>query len=208
MLVSHSHRLIFVATPRTASRSVAEWLAKNLSFRAVRGGHHRVERPPRARDYGCLAVVREPYERLTSFWLNETRRQPAVTVRRQMLGQISPFSTDRIGEVEKIPLIEWLIWCLEARGRSIEYGTQAEYTRAAGVDFHLRYETLERELPFFFRPLFDLVPPPLPQRGRTPVHAGDWRDFWSLEAEELVRTYWAEDFELFGYDPDPGPVRC
>ena len=170
MIVSDKHRYVYIAIPRTASKSIARWLAAHYDGHVV-GKHHSTDVPQRCKDYLVWTVVRNPYERAVSgyFAAHKASRQPAPVVSRSLedyllFGKLRP---------------------------------QTEAIWQAGVQLMLYYEHLPfclAELPFTGEVFAS--PERVDERGDRPVR--DFFELFGT-AEELAWTWAKADFEAMGY---------
>jgi hypothetical protein len=72
MYVSHSRNAVYLAIPRTASRSISAWF--RLDYGAIKvNGHHGHRADPAIKDYLAFTSVRNPYDRLAS-WYKFTKK--------------------------------------------------------------------------------------------------------------------------------------
>ena len=72
MMVSEKLKVVFIAVPKTGTRSVYQW------FRVHGDGKlfmdHQKNIPSKYKDYFKMTIVRNPYERLVSSWWSTTQR--------------------------------------------------------------------------------------------------------------------------------------
>ena len=74
MIVSRVHKYVCIGIPRTASKSMIEWL-RNYRDEWL-DGHHRWQVPEEFQDYLIFTVVRNPYDRAMSGFFAETWEPP------------------------------------------------------------------------------------------------------------------------------------
>ena len=65
MIISDTHRYVYIGIPRTGSKSMNHWLIEHFNGR-WHGGHHDYAVPEEAADYLVFAIVRNPYDRALS----------------------------------------------------------------------------------------------------------------------------------------------
>ena len=186
MIISPSHRFVYVGIPRTASKSMNEWLMRHHGG-IWYGGHHDYRPiPDGARSFLVFTTVRNPYDRAVSgyfgrHWGDRPRR-----------------ADDRIAVEPPTPaatadLIE--------RGRNEEekFGSYRDFVQGAGVMLLLHYERLPEcllELPFADPATVREFPHVL-ERGIRP--AGRFEDFFGDRYEAFVWDTCRDDFRVGGY---------
>lgn len=67
MIIGHKHKYVYLATPKTATRSMAGWLISRFGG-VVHNSDHYQYVPPGCKDYYLFTTVRNPYSRAVSFW--------------------------------------------------------------------------------------------------------------------------------------------
>jgi len=211
ILVSDRYRYVYVAIPRTASKSVNHWLLDHYPGRS-HGGYHQMDVPEEARDYLVFTIVRNPYDLWVSYRFHVPWGDSGVTVTEEEMG---PCGSDRERRARKMEILETKTETrprpltpptisLEeriAKARTDTHGgnLQMQQIRRAGVNLVLYYERLPdclAELPFVDGG--DLPPlPHHPERGVRP--AGDFFDIFPAEEEQVVWAAACEDFSVFHY---------
>ena len=186
MIISPSHRFVYVGIPRTASKSMNEWLMRHYGG-IWYGGHHDYRPiPDGARSFLVFTTVRNPYDRAVSGYFGRTwdgrpqREEDRVAV--------EPPTPAAIGD-----LIE--------RGRDEEekYGSYRDFIQGAGVTLLLHYERLPEcllELPFVDPATVREFPHVL-ERGIRP--AGRFEGFFDDRYEAFVWDACRDDFRIGGY---------
>ena len=213
MIVSHRHRFIFFAVPRTGTHAIRtalrgclgpdDWQQQSLTERVrlpvpalARIGHgHVTLRQLRAclpeaicRDYFKFACVRDPYERFVSACAMLNRRNPGYA------GNETPFMKRALG-VRRFreralvrPQTDMLV---DERG-------------ALGMDFVGRYETLQQSFDEVCRHLGITAPPLSPSNA---TEHGAWEDYYDDDLLRVVTEFYARDFDALGYER-AGSTSC
>lgn len=75
MIISNKHKVVFVAIPKTGTRSVYNSL-RNVFAGELYKEHHKVI-PKEYRDFFKFTIVRNPYDRIVSVWWATTHRGQA-----------------------------------------------------------------------------------------------------------------------------------
>jgi hypothetical protein len=70
MFIGFKPQFVFIDVPKTGSRSILQYLKKNISrFEGIDGKTHQVEIEDKYRDFFTFLTVRDPYERAcSSYW--------------------------------------------------------------------------------------------------------------------------------------------
>ena len=206
MIVSHRHRFIFFAVPRTGTHAIRtalrgslgpdDWQQQSLTEQVrlpvpalARIGHGHVTLSqarahlPEAicRDYFKFACVRNPYERFVSACAMLNRRNPGYA------GNETSFMKRALG-VRRFreralvrPQADMLV---DERG-------------ALGMDFVGRYETLQESFDEACERL-GITAPPLVQ-GNATEH-GAWTDYYDEELLRVVTEFYRRDFDVLAYE--------
>jgi Sulfotransferase family len=144
-----------------------------------------------------FSFVRNPWDRLVSWWANIDANRPAMAAGRP-LNKFHYFVLERATTFE-----EFLENCdeeiIDSDGRKWIYRNQSDYlTDASGkmlVDFVGRFETLQQDYAFISKKIGSTAP--LPHTNRS-TH-GPYTDYYTQAmAAEVARRYRA-DIERFGY---------
>ncbi len=205
MIVSHAHRFVFVAVPRTATHAVrralephldaGDWQQKNLhgvsrlpipALAAQRHGHLSVAEARRHlperlwRDYFKFAFVRNPFERFVSacFFLHRGQAEFARAPTLHMKRALArrPF-----------------------RRRVLirpQHSLLATDAGAIGVDYVGRFETLEASL----AEIVALIGLPAASLEKTnaSAHTG-YAAYYDAELQRAVADFYSDDLAAFGY---------
>lgn len=126
MFVDNEKQIVFVAIPKTGTRSVYKWMRQN-------GGHrlreHQIRIPNLLVEYTSFTTVRNPYSRIVSGYRCHNQKQI-------------------------LSIDEWLK--TRKFRRVVHSRPQAPYAKRNRIDYVLRFETLAEDfeaLPFSDRPL-------------------------------------------------------
>ena len=209
MIVSDRYKYVYVAIPRTASKSMNHWLLDHYQGR-THGRHHQMDVPEEASDYLVFTIVRNPYDLWVSYRFHVPWGDSGVKVTEEEIG---PCGSDRERRARKMELLKTKTLTqprpltpptlsLEERVAKAKTDThvgslQMQNIRRAGVNLVLYYERLPdclAELPFV--DVGDLPPfPRFPERGVRP--AGSFFDIFPAEEEQVVWAAASEDFSAF-----------
>jgi hypothetical protein len=213
MLISHSHRFIFIHIQKTAGQSLRNVLApfcqqpprtgwrkllshlpvpedpRRVAFRphaTARWARLKLTAPVFAR-YRRFTVVRNPFDRAVSYY-HFLRQNPAHHAHRHVCG------LDFEGYLEFV----------HRRARSADPTQVARLCDDDGrllCDTVLRFERLDADFTALCRELGIHDLPPLPRRNGS--HHPPWPEFYQRgAARDLVVGLFARDFDAFGYSTD------
>lgn len=213
MIVSHRHRFVFFAVPRTGTHAIRmalrdclgpdDWQQQSLTEQVrlpvpalARIGHgHVTLRQARAclpeavcRDYFKFACVRNPYERFVSACAMLNRRNPGYAGNETSFMKRA-LTVRRFRERALVrPQTDMLV---DERG-------------ALGMDFVGRYETLQQSFDEACGQL-GITAPPL-SHGNATDH-GAWTDYYDDELLRVVTEFYRRDFDVLGYER-AGSLSC
>jgi hypothetical protein len=198
MNVSHTHRFVYLAIPRTGSRVCFRALQNYGLQGGDAGGRmtHRMEIPAGCEDYRVISTVRNPFIRWVSCW---------TWVKMWPLRAGTHYSN----------LAEWLIANPQdfpgfveraLRGRIIRPQTAYLDHARAGELHLLRTEQLQEGFNAL-HDTFDLASadmkcegPPVVSIRHNPATVS-WRSHIDQRSIDMIREHSAEDFRRFGYSP-------
>ena len=187
MIISPTHKFVYIGIPRTASKSMNEWLMRHYGG-IWYGGHHDYKGiPGDARSFVVFTTVRNPYDRAVSGFFfkpwDDRPRQVDLRV------DIEPPTAKDIDQ-------------LIQRGRrtDAQYAPYREFIEGAGVALLLYSERLPEcllELPFVDPATVASFPHVL-ERGIRPP--GDFDGFFDDRYEEFIWDAFRDDFVVAGYE--------
>ena len=187
MIISPEHKYVYVGIPRTASKSMNEWLIQHYGG-VWYGGHHDYRGiPDGARSFLVFTIVRNPYDRAVSGYFGRPwDDQPRLAECRV---PIEPPTLQTIDD-----LIE--------RGRASDAKPvpYRDFVEGAGVSLLLYFERLPEcllELPFVDPSSVASFPHVL-ERGIRPP--GEFRDFFDDRYEEFIWDSDKDDFLIADYE--------
>lgn len=179
MYVSHSLRCVYMAVPRTGSRSVARWLQDDHAARAsrkkaVHGNHHGVDAPVlaecRKMGYRIICPVRNPWDVIVSWWHHNPN----------WFG---------LGNAEFPQFVEW--FPKHGRNRYLDEGRLYSFWSQHATRI-VKYERLRQDLARILH-----VPINLPHIGKSA--RGPYQEYYTPELRDYVAEKFAPEIEQYGY---------
>ena len=214
MIISQTHKYVYIGIPRTGSKSMNHWLREYFDGRWY-GGHHDYTVPEEAAGYFIFTVVRNPYDRRAShhyavFWdeqgVKEEELGPCQSSQERLQKSRAILKTrekqqQRQGPQQSaIPLQERIREAALQNERLGQDMNQSRYLERAGVKLALYFERLPQcllELPFV-DPSCCPPFPHHPERGIRP--SGNFFDLFNgTDEEQVVWAHASEDFEALDY---------
>lgn len=209
MLVSRTHRLVFIHVQKTGGMTVDALLRRTVPdvehLSVGRWGRHGtmrslVRKRPELADFFFFGFVRNPWSRMYS-WHSMIMR------RRHQVEQLEPGGRKGSGVnpfmaqvVQKYPTFESFVLDAPEEFRRLRT-PQLDYLRAGTrrADFIGRTESLAEDLRTVFRmrELSELRA--VPQRNRSRGSAGGHREHYTPRMRRRVEEVFAPDIEEFGY---------
>lgn len=196
MFVSDSHRLLYLAPPKTGSTTVGHVLrqAPFYGYQQALGTQHNTIWDDRYRDYYIFLSVRHPYTRAVSFWRYGCKRALEHDCGwRDAFRQWFNAGLPNVAGFFRIPD---LADTLRGMWRCSWHCEQVPRP----IDKLVRFERFAADLAEIESVNLRTLPhlnPGVPSNR-------PWHSFLesSAEAVELIQEFWAEDFDRFGYTRD------
>ena len=207
MVVSHRHRFVFFAVPRTGTHAIRAALQPVLGDedwqQVALGGGARLPVPELARlghghislrqvqssvaedvwrGYFKFAVVRNPYDRFVSVCAMLNKRNPGYAGGERAFMKRALAVRRFQQRVLVRPQTELL----------------TDRTGRVGMDFVGRFETLQESFDAACRQI-GIRPAPLAATNATEHAASD--TYYDEELRRVVTDFYRRDFEMFGYQP-------
>jgi hypothetical protein len=192
MFYSDKFKVVFVARPKTGTRSIYDVLEKNFNGKLFK--EHHAEIPQQFNNYFSFCTVRNPYDRACSMWWSTSKR-----------------GLDKRGFVKKAQSHGWdntmnsfmkVVKELTVnRDRILR--TQAMFINPNRIDAKLRFDHLEEDfnkLPF----VKDYIELPSlnvtkEKTGPNPHARPPWQTMMDEEVVSLINEIYSADFALSGY---------
>ena len=193
MIVSDKHKFIYIDVPKTASVTLdsiftehcAGYLQRPPIQSNLANKHCRIV-PEHAKYYTKIISVRNPYDRMTSFYYFSVSRK----VELQQMG-VSTFD-------------EFIDYCLdttlkhdatEVNGLMYRYFPMWKYVKSIGYNVVLKLESLQEDIT-----QLDFLPKDIILPVKNDNRHPSWKEVETPERKEKIQLWAGEDFELFGYE--------
>ena len=208
MIISHQHRFIFAAVPKTGTHAVRRALRAHLADgdeeQVALLGNSRLADPEIARiEHGHvpLALLRE---RMGAMQFDGYFRFGFVRNPFDRFVSYCAFMTRRGGEFQRDPqgVMRHVLFTLKPT-QHVHF--QPQWTQLADADGTLltskvgHVETLQADYDAICADLG--LPTAVLERVNASSHE-DWRSYYNADLRRAVHTLYARDFELFGYALD------
>ena len=191
-IVLHFSKSVYWQVPKNACTTIKVHLINLLEI-PNNGNPHRAkfewtETP--IEGYTNWALVRNPYSRLYSLWVNKIAPgHPTVDswpagIDKNVFGKMG----DSI--LSEMPFENFVFTLLNSGRHNPHWNPQA--TMIPESCECTRMEQFERPMRVLF-----------PSHNRAHMDTSNWRVAYTPEMQKLVRNYYSEDFRRFGYSPHP-----
>lgn len=193
MIISDKYKFIYIDVPKTASVTLdsiftehsAGYLQRPPAQSNLMNKHCRVV-PEHAKYYTKIVSVRNPYDRMTSFYYFSVARK----VELQQMG-VSTFD-------------EFIDYCLnttikhdatEVNGLMYRYFPMWKYIKPMSYNVVLKLESLQEDIA-----QLDFLPKDIILPIKNNNSHPSWEEVENQERKEKIQLWAGEDFELFGYE--------
>ena len=210
MIVSRKYHLVYICPPKTGSNSLTSVLCESpYEGRSwdQRYAHHNTLWVPELAEYFYFISVRNPYERMFSFWKFVLHH--AATKGRQPYGHKSwrrffpkpvkhPVSFEQFVLHGPQTRKQWLRQKWNRLLRTVwSCGWHVQQLQKP-IDAVLHLETLPADIQRI--PYLQHVV--IPHTNAGPVKQRPWQESYTPELVQAVQDWWPDDFEQFGYSRD------
>ena len=188
-MISHKHKFIFIAVPKTGSRSIRTELNINSEQWHTRCSFHNAEE---LRNYFRFTIVRNPWARLLSVFCHYAQIKKKCEHYEKTKDRFSEF-------IKGVHFDESDNWNKKDKTTNLIPNymlfTQ-KYWLDGNIDFIGRFEDLQKS----FDTICDQIK--LPRQKLPHHHKSDhkhYTEYYDDEAREIVAEKYAKDIEYFGY---------
>jgi hypothetical protein len=180
-MISHSHKFLFIQIPKTATSSIHSVLAEHMEYDYSKISRHAkyseaAEFYPESKNYFKFSFVRNPWDRLLSFYLFK--------------------KTDKAKQKipNNLPLKDFLLTALISGQTAFD---QSSYINGFSENFFVgRFENLQGD----FDKICDMIGASscqLPLKNTTDHN--HYTEYYDNETRRLVSEKFARDIDHFGY---------
>ena len=214
MIVSETHKYVYIGIPRAGSKSMNHWLMEHFDGK-WHGGHHDTNVPEEFADHPIFTIVRNPYDRASSGYFGVTwddlaakeheigpcrNEQERLRKSRAVLETRAKNPPKELPQPSTVSLEERLRAANLRNSGEGHDANQKRLAERAGIGLALHFE----RLPFCLAELPFVDPhnvPPFPHHPERGTRlSGNFFDFFGdTDEEQVLWAYAAEDFEAFGY---------
>ncbi len=204
MLVSHSHKFIFIKSKKTAGSSIQDFLApyckKGIVEKYIPGSHRSAKSTKQLvgeelwNSYLKICPVRNPWDKMVSwyFW-RKRKRSFFVRLKRILMGR------DPQNEAYRMSFKDYLLW-LDSRGEAnIDHGIVFIGNQWEDY-FFIRYEHMMEDLKSLCEKLtipFDEHKLPKQKTGFR--ESSEYRKYYDEDSRKIVDRAYAREIAKFGY---------
>lgn len=193
MFYSDNPKIVFVALPKTGTRTIYDILTKHFNGKLYQEHHDVI--PTNMVDHFSFCTVRNPYDRACSMWWSTSMR-----------------GLDKRGFVKKAKAKGWdntltsFMRVVDAGGIGQDriLRTQEMFITPNRIDAKLRFTHLEEDfnkLPFVTEPIkLPSLNMTKEKTGPNPHARPPWEQMMTREVVQLVNKVYGKDFKVSGYD--------
>ena len=198
MIISDSHKFVYYDPPKTASAALDTFFTKNygggaqkpLNSGAVRTKHGR-QIPDTAKDYFKVVSVRNPFERIISFYYFSTTAPHSRGILK--------YNTEAWQNIDTF--IDFCVRNVKTDSYTADshqyiYFPVWKFLEPMGYDAFVRKEHLSEDLA---KLPFIKGTPSIPKTNTTKKYP-TWEELETPERKEKIIAWAGKDFELFGYE--------
>lgn len=198
MIICPNFKIVFIAVPKTGTRSIYRVLQDHYSGRRIQD--HLQIVPEQYKNFFTFIVKRNPYDRACSTYWAMCRRNPSF----DQYGWLANF---KLKDLENT-LENFLSVAKSRKNYKINHSIQQyKFHNRNRIDQILRFENLQEDfnkLPFIKTPVelprinitVDIKSTPKKVRISRP----HWKDIVDDKSIKLINEIYAKDFKLLGYE--------
>jgi len=199
MFICPNHNIVFVAVPKTATRSIYEILKTNFNGELYDHQDHMRVIPNEFKNYFSFTVVRNPYDRICSTYWHLCKKENKRSKMYDSFGYLREF--EKGGQPNTL---ESYLHAIQIRP-SLHSPQQYLWHNRNRIDQVLRFENLQEDfntLPFIKESIN------LPYKNVTAVIKGvensnprpSWQEMIDSATGKMINSIYKEDVERFGYE--------
>jgi hypothetical protein len=190
MIVCIQHKVVFIAVPKTGTRSIYDILQKEYGGKLHK--EHETTVPRQYQDFFTFCVTRNPYDRACSAYWSTCHRA------KDQYGYLRKFDAKGLPNT-----LESFLVCIKEQQHPLEY-PQYRFHENNRFDVVLRFESLRQdfaELPFIKKETeLPVINPTTQRAAHNPNIRPSWKEMITPTTGQMINDFFAKDFELFGYE--------
>lgn len=198
MIVSEKHKFVFIAIPKTGTRSIYKILKEKYEGFLYR--EHFKEVPKEYKKYYKFTTIRNPYDRFISMWWSTCKRKSLLNKNKSG----SNFK-ELAGSADPLDLLNFMI-NTDYKGRGSElFSRQTDFIKSNKIDKIIKFENLNQEfnsLPFVNENInLPVLNSTKSKSNNTlnPRHT-DYNYYLNKDIIHMINEYYKDDFNLLNYD--------
>lgn len=188
MIISQKNKIVFIAIPKTGTRSIYRALIDNYDGIQWKVDHYR-DIPEWCKGYYTFTVVRNPYERLVSAWWSTTQRG----------GKLKKAYINHLKDD-----LSLLNYCQNLKKFTYWHSQpQVIWLKNNRFDKIIRFENLKEE---WLNLPFNTTGTELPHINTTtwispnnPTARNPYQEYLTPDIIEIINDYYKEDFDMLKY---------
>lgn len=194
MYISPQYKFIYLAIPRTASRTTRNWVVKDYGA-VMSGGHHTMTwtnepeiQKAMVNDYFVFTTIRNPYKRMLSYWRHTYEQKSTEELLELFVRDVSAMVVDirRDGQPGVVPGFPRPQTVFLDQAKTI-------FPNIHVVDIKDLKDNFSK-LPFVDKPV------ELERVGQAGNSVGDWTAFYRQKPiREKIFQYFQRDFQELGF---------
>jgi hypothetical protein len=192
MIVSEKHKVIFVAIPKTATRSIYNSLINNFDGKQL--NDHQKIIPIKYQSYYSFTVIRNPYDRAVSIWWSTCKRN---NDKRKYISKYLKDDNTFLNFCKNLDKIDGI----ENR---VVTNKQINWINNNNINKFIKFENLNNEwnnLPFnTINNKLDILNPTVIQTDKNPNARKSYKNYLNSESIKLINDYYHLDFKLLKYN--------
>ena len=181
--------ITFIHNKRTGGTSVTNWLEKNFNGKRIVGKHINFQKTSRIGDLGfTFSTVRNPWDKCVSTFHYQLRKINERTSKIDN-GQGRKHSVEELERMKRNWNITFSDWLIKYHNG---YFSKPQHHVVSGVDYIMKFETLEEDFEYIQKRLDCFIP--LPKKNTTQHKI--YRDYYTDKSKQIVAEIFAKDIEV------------
>lgn len=193
---SQENKYIYYVLGKTGSRTILNWLHENAMYDPKPKNFARDTHAPKL-DYFRFAFVRNPWDRLVSYFFNKIHNDPAITS--------DNFDTQKMRFKQMVNILHHDL--AERRLHEIHVGTQTGLLPVADLSFIGRFENFDNDFNYVKSQILKNNFNPEKEKkiaicNQTSDKRHHYSKYYDEETKQIVHEMYGPDIEFFKYSFD------